>query len=131
MFDQADRSRITGALRPLPATVGGLPLTLAGPGFFLTDEAPAVLAVVPTARLLQLHRQVHEALDPIVDGIWPCYRPDAMVPHCTLATGATDRTRVIDVVATYPMPIPALASAAYLVDLPGGRTRTSLTADSW
>jgi hypothetical protein len=70
---------------------------------------------------------VHEAVEPLVAGIWPYYRPDALVPHCTLASGAADRAVIAEVVAAFPLPIPAHARAAHLVELPGGHVRTPLT----
>ncbi|MEU8660302.1 2'-5' RNA ligase family protein [Actinoplanes philippinensis] len=127
VFQEGDPDQVADVLRPVLATTAGLPLQLAGLGFFLTDEAVAFLAVIPSGRLLTLHRQVHEAVAPIAEGIWPYYRPDALLPHCTLATGVTDRATVADVVAGLPIPIPALASAAYLVEVPGGHSRTALT----
>ncbi|WP_109593818.1 2'-5' RNA ligase family protein [Actinoplanes xinjiangensis] len=127
VFERGDPARITDTLRPILATVAGLPLHLAGLGFFLTDEAPAYLGVIPSLRLLTLHRQVHEAIEPLTEGIWPYYRPGALLPHCTLAAGAVDRARVIDVVTAFPTTIPALASAAHLVEVPGGHTRTLLS----
>jgi 2'-5' RNA ligase len=128
VFASGDPARVADVLRPVLATAPGLPLTLASLGFFLTDEAPAFLGAVPSTRLLSLHRQVHETIATLVEGIWPYYRPDALLPHCTLTTGATDRATVIDVVAESSLPIAAVASAAYLVELPGGHTRTLLSA---
>ncbi|GAA2569023.1 2'-5' RNA ligase family protein [Winogradskya consettensis] len=127
VFGNGNASQVAAALRPLFTTAAGLPLPLTSLGFFLTGEAPAFLGVTPTSRLLMLHRQVHNATEPLVADIWPYYRPDALSPHCTLATGATDRARIIEIVASFPTPVPAHVSTAHLVDLPGGHTRTRLT----
>jgi 2'-5' RNA ligase len=129
VFERGNPAQVADTLRPLLTTAVGLPLTLASLGFFLTNEAPAFLGVVPSSRLLTLHRQVHEAVEPLVEDIWPYYRPDALLPHCTLAVGVTDKAQVIDVVAAFPIPIPARASAAHLVETPGGHTRTQLTIE--
>ncbi|WP_433789295.1 hypothetical protein [Actinoplanes sp. CA-252034] len=42
----------------------------------------------------------------------------------------TDRAAVVDVVTAHPTPIPAIASAAYLVEVPGGHHRTRLTPEA-
>ncbi|MBB2947578.1 2'-5' RNA ligase [Actinoplanes lutulentus] len=127
VFSGGDLVRIADVLRPVLAEAVGLPLTLGSLGFFLTGEAPAFLGVVPSSRLLEVHRRVHSALEPLVDGIWPYYRPDALVPHCTLAVGVTDKAQVIEVVSAFPMPVQATVAAVYLVELPGGQARTCLT----
>jgi hypothetical protein len=105
----------------------GLPLSLEPLGFFLTDEAPAFLGVVPSAPLLTLHHAVHRAIEPLADSVWQHYRPDALVPHCTLAVGVTDRARVLEIVTRFSTPISAFVSDAHLVEIPGGHTSTRLT----
>ncbi|MFC4066660.1 2'-5' RNA ligase family protein [Actinoplanes subglobosus] len=117
VFEHGDASTVSDVLRPMLADVAGLSLPLANLGFFLTDESVAFLGVVPSQRLLALHRQVHEAIEPIVEGVWPYYRPDALVPHCTLATGVTDRAVVIDVVSGFTLPIHAVAASGRLVEV--------------
>jgi 2'-5' RNA ligase len=126
VFERGDPTQVAAAVRPLLATSVGLPLSLEPLGFFRTPEAPMFLGVVPTARLLTLHHAVHRAIEPLVDNIWPYYRPDALLPHCTLATGVTDQARALDVTARFPTPIPARAASAHLVALPGGHTSTRL-----
>ena len=103
-----------------------MPLPLEPLGFFLTDEAPVFLGVVPSSRLLTLHHTVHRILEPLVDHIWPYYRPDALLPHCTLATGVTDKAKALDIVARFRTPIPALACGAHLVEIPGGHVSIQL-----
>lgn len=117
VFEDGDPAEVLEAL-PL---VAGLPLPLESLGFFPTEEAPFFLGVVPSARLLTLHQAVHRAIEPIVDRIRPYYRPDALVPHCTLAVGVTDRARALAIAARFPLPIPAVASGVHLVEIPGGR----------
>jgi hypothetical protein len=126
VFDHGDPAEITDALRPILVACAGLPLPLAPLGYFLTDESPVFLGVIPSARLLTLHRAVHRAIEPLVDNVWPYYRPDALLPHCTLAVGVADRAGALGVVARFPTPIPAVARGAYLVETPGGTPRTPL-----
>jgi hypothetical protein len=128
VFEHESPREVAEAVRPVLAPSVGLALPLEPLGFFLTGEAPAFLGVVPSARLLALHRTVHEAIEPLVDAIWPYYRPDALLPHCTLAVGVTDRARVVDIVTRFPIPIPARVSSAHLVEIPGGHPSIQLTA---
>jgi hypothetical protein len=128
-FEHVDPAEVAEALRPLLATSVGMPLPLEPLGFFLTGEAPVFLGVVPSSRLLALHHAVHQTIEPLVDDIWPYYRPDALLPHCTLATGVTDKAKALHIVARFPMPIPALASSAHLVEIPGGHTSIQLARE--
>jgi len=127
VFGRGNPAEVADAVRPVVAASVGLSLPLASLGFFLTEEAPAFLGVVPSSRLLTLQRAVHEAVEPLVDDIWPHYRPGALLPHCTLAVGVTDRARVLDIVTRFPGQIPARVSSAHLVEIPGGHTSIPLT----
>lgn len=127
VFDHTDPAEAARALRPLLAMSPGMPLPLAALGFFLTGEAPVFLGVVPSSRLLALHQAVHQAIEPLAGGIWPYYCPDALLPHCTLAVEVTDKDKALDVVARFLLPIPAVARAAHLVELPDGLTSIQLT----
>ena len=49
-------------------------------------------------------------------------RPDALLPHCTLAVGVTDKARALDVVARFRTPISAAVAGADLVEIPSGHT---------
>jgi hypothetical protein len=129
VFEHGDPAQVADALRPILTTSVGLSLPLAPLGFFLTDEAPIFLGVVPSSQLLTLHHAVHKAIEPLVDTVWPYYRPDALLPHCTLAVGVTGKARAVDVVARFPTPIPARASGAHLVEIPGGHNSIPLTPD--
>lgn len=126
-FEHGNVTEIAEAIRPVCATSVGLPLPLEQLGFFLTDEAPVFFGVVPSSRLLALHRAVHQAIEPLAENISPYYRPDALLPHCTLAVGVTDRARALDIVARFPMPIRAHAASAHLVEIPGAHTSIPLT----
>lgn len=107
------------ALRGPLAGVAGLPVTLASLGFFLTEAAPAYLAVTPTSRLLRLHEDVHVMLGSA--GSWGYYRPGTWVPHCTLAMEVTSTEGVAEVVRAARLPIGARVSVAHVVRLPQGR----------
>lgn len=128
VFEGGDPAGTAEALRPILATSVGMPLPLASLGFFLTDESVAFLGVIPSARFLALHHAVHSALEPSAADVWPYYHPDALVPHCTLATGVTDRARVLEVVASFSLPVAARVAAANLIEVPGGRIGSRLTA---
>ena len=62
-----------------------LSVVLSSLGFFMTAESVAFLGVTPTERLLRVQRAVAAEVLPIAVGYWNYYRPDAFVPHCTLA----------------------------------------------
>jgi hypothetical protein len=122
VFDQGDPDEIAHALRPVLAQSIGLPLPLAPLGFFLTTEAPVFLGVIPSARFLALHHVVHAVVETMAEGIWPYYRPDALLPHCTLATGVTEPARVAEIVRGFTIPVAARAASAHLVTVPGGQS---------
>jgi hypothetical protein len=129
MRARAARARRLSPIRPtFGLTIPLMAVPLEPLGFFLTREAPAFLGVVPSRRLLDLHRAVHRAIEPVVVGIWPYYLPDALLPHCTLAMGVTDKAKVTEILDRFQTPIPALVSGAHLVEVPGARTTTPLTA---
>ena len=79
------------------------------------------LAVVPTLRLLGLHREIHARL--IGAGVEADrhYLPDAWVPHCTLAEGLMPEQVTTAVGAVKRLrPIPGEASSVGLVDTDTG-----------
>lgn len=121
VFDCQDVGKVAKHLRPILAETVGVSLPLAALGFFLTDEAPMFLGVVPSPRLLELHHAVHEATEPLVDRIVRYYRPGALMPHCTLAMRVSDRARAHTIAARFPTPITAHAASAQIVEIPGGQ----------
>lgn len=127
VYQRGDSVEVAKALRPVLAPAVGLPMTLTPLGFFLTEEAPAFLGVLPSSRFLVLHHAVHRAMEPLVDTVWPYYQPDSLLPHCTLVSGVKDKARVAEIVARFPLPIPAFVHSAHLVELPGGHHSTPLT----
>ncbi|WP_305783423.1 2'-5' RNA ligase family protein [Symbioplanes lichenis] len=128
VYADGDPEAVADALAPVLGSVAGLPLPLAPLGFFLTDEAVAFLGVVPSERLLGLHRAADRVLEPLVRGIGDYYRADVLLPHCTLAVGVADRERVARVVEGFGLPIAARAERAYVVEIPGGQNRVGVAA---
>jgi len=121
VFDCADIGAVVEQVRPILATAVGVSLPLSALGFFLTDEAPMFLTVVPSSRLLALQLAVHEVVESLADHVWPYYRPGALMPHCTLAMRVGDRARAHDIASRFPASISAHAASAHVVAIPGGQ----------
>jgi 2'-5' RNA ligase len=82
------------------------------------------LAVVPTLRLLRLHREVHAQLMGAGVEADRHYLPDVWVPHCTLAEGLTPDQITTAVGAVKRLrPIAGEASSVGLVDTDTGAVR--------
>jgi hypothetical protein len=123
VFEADATAPLVAALEfPLHACLG-MPLRLEAPGFFLTAEGVAFLAVVPSIRLLDAHRAVAQAIEPLVSDMRPHYAPDALLFHCTLATGVRDPSEVMKVLAASTLPIAAVVASAHLVEIPGSTSR--------
>jgi len=103
-------------LRTPLANVSGLPISMTSLGFFLTNKAPAYLAVAPTTALLRLHDSVHAALGAMET--WSYYRPGNWMPHCTLAMDVACQTTVAEALGETPLPIHATIGSAHMVELP-------------
>jgi 2'-5' RNA ligase len=103
-------------LRAPLANVSGLPVSMTALGFFLTNKAPAYLAVAPTTALLKLHESVHSALGAMET--WSYYRPGNWMPHCTLAMDVACQTTVAEALGETPLPIHAVVGSAHMVELP-------------
>jgi 2'-5' RNA ligase len=121
VFDCEDVREVAAQIGPVLATASGVSLPLASLGFFVSDESPMFLGVIPSPRLLELHGAVHEAVEPLVEEVWPYYRPGSLMPHCTLAMRVADRARAHEIAARFPVPITAHATSARIVAIPGGR----------
>ena len=98
------------------ANVSGLPVSMTALGFFLTNRAPAYLAVAPTTALLRLHDSVHSALGAM--DTWAYYRPGNWMPHCTLAMDVVCQTTVAEALGETALPIHATVGSAQMVELP-------------
>ena len=111
-FDDGDMPAVEQILLHRLDAVRRLPLTLTSLGFFLTQESVAFLGVVPTARLLDVHRRVKEAITSVTTGFRPYYMPDALMFHCTIASGVRHHARVVSAVATARLPMSATVEAS-------------------
>jgi len=116
IVDGVARSRVADRLEPVLSDAPGMPITLTALGFFLTERAPAHLAVAPTTPLVALHGAVHRTLG--TTGSWPYYRPGRWTPHCTLAMGVCSHSAVADALGPDTLPITATVRSARVVELP-------------
>lgn len=62
-----------------------IPVKLASAGFFPNNLSVLYLAPIVDEHLLDLHRLVNNALEPLCTAFSPLYREENWVPHCTLA----------------------------------------------
>lgn len=127
VFDDVEPELVAKSCSDLAVAALGCPIVLSAVGFFLTDEAPAFLAVSPSHRLLALHAAVISAVRPHVSGFWPHYETDVLFPHCTLAMAVPDRAAVVSALDGLELPISAEASGVHLVDVLTGASLTNLS----
>jgi 2'-5' RNA ligase len=85
-YDQLDTARCREVVAAFAAGQPSLDVTFASWGAFPAAEPVLFLAPVVTDGLLALHRALHDRLAAFGAGD-PYCRPDAWVPHCTLAIG--------------------------------------------
>ena len=85
-YDRLDTARCREILAAFAAVQPVLDVAFASWGAFPATEPVLFHAPVVTAELLALHRALHDRLAPLGAGD-PYCRPDAWVPHCTLAMG--------------------------------------------
>lgn len=83
--DGADAARLAAIVAERAAGWTAIDLRLAGLGIFVAPEPVLYLAPVPTAALIGRQRDLAAALGDLPAD--PHYRPDAWVPHVTLAKG--------------------------------------------
>lgn len=57
--------------------------------------------------MLSIHRSIHEALQGLGASLWPYYKPDSILPHCTVSMGTTDVSTTVEAVAHVGLPIDA------------------------
>ena len=108
------------AVQPL-GDARDLGLRLGSVAVFPGRQGVLYLSVVPTLRLLMLHREIHaRLLGAGVDALRH-YLPDAWVPHCTLAQGLSPEeiTAAVDAVQRLRM-IAGEAASAGMVDTDTG-----------
>ena len=98
-----------------------LALRLGSVAVFPGRQGVLYLSVVPTMRLLRLHREIHARLLGAGVETLRHYLPDAWVPHCTLAQGLTPDQIPIAVRAVQRLRLIAGdASSAGMVDTESG-----------
>jgi 2'-5' RNA ligase len=81
-------AQASAAVKPL-RTANDLSLRLSSVAVFPGRVGVLYLSVVPTLRLLTLHRAIHAQLLGVGVESGRHYLPDVWVPHCTLAQGLT------------------------------------------
>lgn len=129
VFDDIEPSVIAASCRSVLRPEDDVPLTLSALGFFLSDEAPAFLAVTPSRKLLDLHVRVVDAIRRAVTGLWPYYEPDGLFFHCTLAMDVSDRAAVVRALDDLELPIVATGGGLHLVDVLTGKSVLDLWPD--
>ena len=58
---------------------------MASVGFFPGENSVIFLLLIIDERLLNFHRQINSALEPLCQSFSPLYREENWVPHCTVA----------------------------------------------
>lgn len=86
--EQISRAQASAAVEPLTEATD-LALRLSSVSVFPGRAGVLYLSVVPTLRLLRLHRDLHVGLARAGVESGRHYLPDTWVPHCTLAQGLT------------------------------------------
>jgi 2'-5' RNA ligase len=124
MADRIRPAEAAAAVAPL-REANDLTLRLGSVAVFPGRAGVLYLSVVPTMRLLRLHREIHARLTQC--GVEPGrnYLPDVWVPHCTLAQGLTQEQVTTAVRAVNRLrPIDADIVSVGLVDTDTGRVTT-------
>ncbi|MDD2578966.1 MAG: 2'-5' RNA ligase family protein [Eubacteriales bacterium] len=85
--DTSDYEAIKACVEDLSEHLPDLSVKLASVGFFPNDEGVLFLAPIVDEPLLEFHRTVNTALEPLSDAFSPLYLENNWVPHCTLALG--------------------------------------------
>lgn len=83
--EEYDQEKMSKALSQIAARTKPFTVFTTGLGLF-TGAVPVIfIPVVKTQELLDLHRQVWEALAPVTTGCSPYYSPSMWVPHISIA----------------------------------------------
>ncbi len=120
VWERLDLPRLVPALRGALASAGSFPIAFGSVGTFPGGEGVAFLAPCMSARLFELHRQVHALGTEHGTGAFAYYVPDAWIPHCTIAWNATPEA-VLDSVAwlaALDLPWEGRAEAVGVIDTP-------------
>jgi hypothetical protein len=128
VFEEADVDTLCDLARSELRAFVGLPLSFTHLGFFLTEEAPAFLAVLMTELLQARHRELWDVLRGVVTGARDYYLPNALVAHCTLAVAVAERGRVANAIPNAALPLTARVESVNIVDVLTGRALRTVSA---
>lgn len=123
VFDSAPMDAVERIVSTQASQLQGLSIVLSSLGFFTTAESVAFLGITPTERLLRVQRAVATEVLPIAVGYWDYYRPDSLVPHCTLASNVCDFAATVDAVATTALPVTATVTSVGAIEVPSGKVQ--------
>ena len=87
VVETEDEAGLSALVAQFAAETDRCPVDLVSLASFSSSKGVLFLAPVPTIRLLELHRRLHERL--LARGLEndPLYDPGSWVPHCTLEMG--------------------------------------------
>ncbi|OAB57686.1 hypothetical protein AY600_07100 [Phormidium willei BDU 130791] len=85
VLPNADLQLLPSVLAEVAAHHSSFEIQFSSLGLFSTGGGVVFLAPVVTTQLLELHQTVHRQLHKIGSDAVAYYRPEAWVPHCTLA----------------------------------------------
>ncbi len=84
-IDTPSYEAISACVAGLSEHLPDLSIKLASVGFFPNEEGVLYLAPIVDEPLLEFHRTVNSALEPLSQAFSPLYLEENWVPHCTLA----------------------------------------------
>ncbi len=120
VLPHADLQVLPGILDSIAQRESPFEIQFSSVGLFSAGGGVIFLAPVVTTQLLGLHRRVHQHLEEIGVEAVAYYRPEAWVPHCTLARELSppEVLRAIEVVSKNHPFFKAKISALGLVEAP-------------
>lgn len=95
VFSGSDPEPLLPQLASFARATSPFRLTLSAFSAFPSAEGVLFLSPTPTEALLRHHRSFHRLLGDHTESLNPYYRPDAWVPHCTLAAGFSPDQMVV------------------------------------
>ena len=119
-----DHDGLRGCAHELRPLLEQLPVSLTSPGVFPGQMPVLFLAVTPSEPLLRMHGRVGRLLTDRGVDVWPHYRPDVWLPHCTLSMGVPPAQlgAAIERCLGRPLPIAARLAGPKLTDSATGAT---------
>jgi len=124
VFDDLEPEHLNAELRAFAASHAPLWISLETVGSFPSSDGVIYIAPSPSDALFQLHADFHGRLDAVGITCSPLYRPDAWIPHCTVAqrVAAERISAVTDLVRTSAAFGPAQVQRVALVAVPPVRS---------